>query len=614
MGAVKKLHSNVSIGAIQSLLECQEGKLAELCTELKGGEKALVDWYASFGNFEEVDKSSDVIAEDDVIMNFYLRRCQQYYVSKNEGDSDSKHFENYLLLYMQHVYTRLLLVRSRTLQEKFHSNITTAFTFLTCEFSYYAMLSGTGLALLKLEVPSNFQAKLISALLKNSPEAYLLPSAKRLLSDWTTCFVSASTYPTLDLSKEMFKFIASMKTLGESEKDTFRQMMADIVIVYMKHKLNAPLKILQVVQHQKLYRLLDLTRFESYLVEAVLALNADASIPDILASLAEHVKNSDANKGKGKSRQEVCIRLARLLISASRDDVAAALLCRFQVLNCEEFRPLLYPSENTFNGIADSSQGTSFNDNGIDFDTDITVIDELPVLSLTNAGSPSVVLVNDLVSLRVAEDVLTSLLHDAEVQSCHSMDEDVSRRRTTGVNVDGCMIDPHHVLALDCEWQPQGNNSNILNKCSLLQVSSSSHVFLFDLMVLESAWGGESLGQESAELWSRYSQLMSAVFSCKEVLKLGYHLSGDSLRLRESFPTSTHYSTLQGVHEMSVLQCSEGGTGLAALCKEVLGLAMDKRMQCSDWQRRPLHDKQVSYAALDAVVLIRIWLKTHGLI
>ena len=47
--------------------------------------------------------------------------------------------------------------------------------------------------------------------------------------------------------------------------------------------------------------------------------------------------------------------------------------------------------------------------------------------------------------------------------------------------------------------------------------------------------------------------------------------------------------------------------GLAALAKCLLGKPLDKRPQCSDWDRRPLRESQMTYAALDALVLILIY-------
>ena len=46
--------------------------------------------------------------------------------------------------------------------------------------------------------------------------------------------------------------------------------------------------------------------------------------------------------------------------------------------------------------------------------------------------------------------------------------------------------------------------------------------------------------------------------------------------------------------------------GLSGLVKQVLGLRLDKREQTSDWGARPLSESQTVYAALDALVLVRV--------
>ena len=47
-----------------------------------------------------------------------------------------------------------------------------------------------------------------------------------------------------------------------------------------------------------------------------------------------------------------------------------------------------------------------------------------------------------------------------------------------------------------------------------------------------------------------------------------------------------------------------GGHGLATVCERELGLSVSKGEQTSDWTRRPLSSEQLTYAALDAEVLL----------
>lgn len=46
---------------------------------------------------------------------------------------------------------------------------------------------------------------------------------------------------------------------------------------------------------------------------------------------------------------------------------------------------------------------------------------------------------------------------------------------------------------------------------------------------------------------------------------------------------------------------------LREVCARELGVELDKREQAGDWTRRPLTESQVTYAALDAEVLLRLF-------
>ncbi|KAF1774066.1 Ribonuclease H-like domain [Phytophthora cactorum] len=48
---------------------------------------------------------------------------------------------------------------------------------------------------------------------------------------------------------------------------------------------------------------------------------------------------------------------------------------------------------------------------------------------------------------------------------------------------------------------------------------------------------------------------------------------------------------------------------MEAQAQYILGLPLDKRARMSDWERRPLTQAQLHYAALDAHVLVQIYYK-----
>ena len=47
--------------------------------------------------------------------------------------------------------------------------------------------------------------------------------------------------------------------------------------------------------------------------------------------------------------------------------------------------------------------------------------------------------------------------------------------------------------------------------------------------------------------------------------------------------------------------------GLSGVVKIFLKYPLDKREQCSNWERRPLNISQIEYAAMDAYVLVKIF-------
>ena len=69
--------------------------------------------------------------------------------------------------------------------------------------------------------------------------------------------------------------------------------------------------------------------------------------------------------------------------------------------------------------------------------------------------------------------------------------------------------------------------------------------------------------------------------------------------------------TLDGVidtREVSIrLRRTARGHSLREVCARELGVELDKREQTGDWTRRPLTESQVTYAALDAEVLLRLF-------
>jgi ribonuclease D len=61
---------------------------------------------------------------------------------------------------------------------------------------------------------------------------------------------------------------------------------------------------------------------------------------------------------------------------------------------------------------------------------------------------------------------------------------------------------------------------------------------------------------------------------------------------------------------MKIIKTNQGETvtgGLAGLVSTFLGAGLNKRQQLSNWEMRPLSEKQIIYGACDAIVLLDIY-------
>ena len=91
-------------------------------------------------------------------------------------------------------------------------------------------------------------------------------------------------------------------------------------------------------------------------------------------------------------------------------------------------------------------------------------------------------------------------------------------------------------------------------------------------------------------------------------------------RLRESYPETSHYEIINNYvdlkHKWRVLPrnnmayenvdvCS--GSSLSTVLYYTCGKKLNKNMQLSNWECRPLLPEQIAYAANDVYCLLEIW-------
>ncbi|XP_064249531.1 exonuclease mut-7 homolog isoform X5 [Passer domesticus] len=187
------------------------------------------------------------------------------------------------------------------------------------------------------------------------------------------------------------------------------------------------------------------------------------------------------------------------------------------------------------------------------------------------------------------------------------------------------VLQPGQVVGVDMEWKP---SFGMVGKprVALLQLALKDEVFLLDLpRLLEQA---EAEGEK--EKLPRFIQML---YSDAAITKLGYGMSGDlsSLAATCSALKDTE-KQMQGVVDLLAVDKQlqwgkdsrkvdglspersheERGVrqpekGLSLLVQHVLGKPLDKTEQLSNWEKRPLREEQILYAASDAYCLLEIY-------
>ncbi|KAJ1381452.1 Ribonuclease H-like superfamily, partial [Sesbania bispinosa] len=170
------------------------------------------------------------------------------------------------------------------------------------------------------------------------------------------------------------------------------------------------------------------------------------------------------------------------------------------------------------------------------------------------------------------------------------------------------------LVGLDAEWKPVRTHQTSFPTVSLLQIASQiggdseadSVIFLLDLLSLplSSLWG-----------------LLREMLVSPNILKLGFRFKQDLVYLSSTFCsqgcdpgfdrvepyldiTSVYNHLQQKKHGRNVPKQIKS---LSTICGEVLGLSLSKELQCSDWSCRPLSEEQITYAAMDAHCLVKIF-------
>ncbi|XP_051971428.1 exonuclease mut-7 homolog isoform X1 [Xyrauchen texanus] len=177
------------------------------------------------------------------------------------------------------------------------------------------------------------------------------------------------------------------------------------------------------------------------------------------------------------------------------------------------------------------------------------------------------------------------------------------------------VLKPGSLVGIDMEWR--AGFGTVSPQCvALIQLAVQGQVFLLDLCA-------QSISHHNTTV-----NFIRALLSDKNILKLGYGMSGDLRSLVSTWPDLREEPLkMEGVLDLlhihqelqrcwcvrrmsrSEVVCKgPAEKGLSLMVQQVLGKPLNKTEQLSNWERRPLRISQLRYAATDAFCLLDVYL------
>eukprot|EP01083_Nonionella_stella_P120162 359824_1 len=171
----------------------------------------------------------------------------------------------------------------------------------------------------------------------------------------------------------------------------------------------------------------------------------------------------------------------------------------------------------------------------------------------------------------------------------------VSTQKALAIAVDELLSYNPSYLGIDCEWKPQFRKNKKQNKVSLLQIAHNKLIILIRLNHLKRVY--HSLSTSG----------MLKILHSRNIIKCGVGIMDDQTKMYDD-----HGVNIERCIELNDLNMSPIHTrskpgpylSLAKLCHKVLRCEMQyksKKITMSNWESDVLSDKQIMYAADDAL-------------
>ena len=147
-------------------------------------------------------------------------------------------------------------------------------------------------------------------------------------------------------------------------------------------------------------------------------------------------------------------------------------------------------------------------------------------------------------------------------------------------------------IAIDCEWLATWFRMEEAEKVCLIQLSTSDACLVINVKEVEI-------------LPSHLVTLLRSEF----IRKVGVNVNGDATRIKRDFSVE-----VCNFHDLSIAAKGLGSRSLRSLESMVSHFLKkevdkDKSLSCSDWSLWPLQERQLQYAALDAILTFEVYEK-----
>ena len=237
-------------------------------------------------------------------------------------------------------------------------------------------------------------------------------------------------------------------------------------------------------------------------------------------------------------------------------------------------------------------------DDNIDYDA----LDPLSFESSVFGGNHFSIVVDNEVGVSELSNTIDECISKA------AMAAESARRQGPGTFSDHDVI--LNSFGLDCEWQPSFKRGYETPVATLqLHHAASNRSFLVDVQCLLQASVPDA-STPMSDVEQRLSDALTKLFSDRNVALLGFGVAQDLGKLAASFPHLPCFRRFESVIDLyTVSRNVYAGTpkhhmsSLQKMVAVLLGMSLDKKEQCSDWQQRPLTESQLSYALIDAAIL-----------